>query len=75
MDITHVTVRLLQNLRVDDLKEVKEKLIDIAADGMLSDDERPALADALGYLEEISKTVSELKTISLMALGETAIKE
>lgn len=26
LDITHVTVRLLQNLRVDDLKEVKEKL-------------------------------------------------
>ena len=75
LDITHVTVRLLQNLRVDDLKEVKEKLIDIAADGMLSDDEKPALEDALGYLEEISKTVSELKTISLMALGETAIKE
>ena len=70
LGIDRVTVKLLKNLRVDDIKDVKEKLIDIAADGVISDDEKPDFRDVLGYLDELARTISEIKTIGLMALGE-----
>lgn len=40
VDIDRVTVKLLKNLKVDQLNSVKERLVDIAADGIISDDER-----------------------------------
>lgn len=70
LEIDRVTVKMLKNLRVDDIKDVKEKLIDIAADGVISDDEKPDFREVLGYLDELARTISELKTIGLMALGE-----
>lgn len=70
LGIDRVTVKMLKNLRVDDIKNVKEKLIDIAADGVISDDEKPDFREVLGYLDELARTISELKTIGLMALGE-----
>ena len=70
LGIDRVTVKMLKNLRVDDIKDVKEKLIDIAADGVISDDEKPDFREVLGYLDELARTISELKTIGLMALGE-----
>ena len=69
LGIERVTVKLLKNLRVDDLRDVKEKLIDIAADGIISEDEKPDLEEVLDYLENLAKTISELKTVGLMALG------
>lgn len=69
LGIERVTVKLLKNLRVDDLREVKEKLIDIAADGIISEYEKPDLKEVIEYLENLAKTISELKTIGLMALG------
>ena len=72
LGIERVTVKLLRNLRVDDLREIKEKLIEIAADGVISEDEKPDLRDVLSYLRELAKTVSELETISRMALGDDA---
>ena len=70
LGIERVTVKLLKNLRVDDLRDVKEKLINIAADGVIDDDEKPDLRDVIEYLEGLAKTISELKTIGLMALGD-----
>ena len=70
LGIDRVTVKMLKNLRVDDIKDVKEKLIDIAADGVISDDEKHDFREVLGYLDELARTISELKTIGLMALGE-----
>ena len=70
LGIDRVTVKMLKNLRVDDIKNVKEKLIDIAADGVISNDEKPDFREVLGYLDELARTISELKTIGLMALGE-----
>lgn len=67
-DIDRVTVKLLKNLKVDDLESVKDKLLDIAADGVISEDEKPDLKEILDYLEKIAKTVSELKIIGDMAL-------
>ena len=48
----------------------KDTLLDIAADGKITEDEKPALQEVLAYLDDLAKTVSELKTIGEMALNE-----
>jgi len=67
--LERVTVKLLKNLRVEDLEGVKDRLVDIAEDGKISDDEKPALEEILTYLDRLSKTVSELRIIGEKALG------
>lgn len=69
LGIDRVTVKLLKSLKVDELDGIKEKLIDIAADGVISEDEKPEMRSILNYLDELSKTISELKTIGSMALN------
>lgn len=71
--IDRVTVKLLKSLRVEDLEQVKNKLIDIAEDGKIDEDEKTDFKDILDYLNKLSKTVSELKIIGDMVLnGGTA---
>ena len=62
-------MKLLKSLRVDELNEIKDSLIDIAADGKITDEEKPELQEILDYLDELSRTISELKTIGNMALN------
>ncbi len=69
LDIDRVTVKLLKNLKVNQLTEMKDKLLDIAEDGIISDNEKPDLREILEYLDKLAKTVSELKTIGQMALN------
>ena len=70
VDIDRVTVKLLKGLRVDRLEEIKDSLLDIAEDGKITDDEKPELKEVLDYLDSLAKTVSELKTIGEIVLGE-----
>lgn len=67
-DIDRVTVKLLRELKIDSLTKVKDKLLDIAADGVISEEEKPDFRDVVDYLDELSKTISELKTISQIVL-------
>ena len=69
LGIERVTVKLLKNLKVDQIESVKEKLVDIAEDGAISEDEKPDLKEVMDYLDALSKTVSELKTIGQIALN------
>ncbi len=69
LNIDRVTVKLLKNLRVDELNEIKDSLIDIAADGKITEEEKPEMQEILEYLDELSRTISELKTIGNMALN------
>lgn len=70
LDIDRVTVKLLKSLRVSQLEQVKETLLDIAEDGVVSDDEIPELRKVMDYLNEVSKVLSELQTISKRVLKE-----
>lgn len=70
LDIDRVTVKLLKSLRVSQLEQVKEILLDIAEDGVISDDEIPELRKVMDYLNEVSKVLSELQTISKRVLKE-----
>lgn len=68
LDIDRVTVRLLKSLRVSQLEEIKDTLLDIAEDGVISDDEKPELQEVMEYLNKLAKVLSELQTISQRVL-------
>ena len=69
LDIDRVTVRVLKNLKVSQLNEIKDKLLDIAEDGVISDDEKPELKQVMEYLNELAKALSELQTVSQKVLN------
>jgi len=69
VEIDRVTVKLLKNLRVSQLDQIKEKLIDIAEDGVISEDEKPELREVMEYLDELAKVLSELKILSERTLN------
>ncbi len=48
---------------------MEKSLIDIAADGVISDDERPELERILKRLDELAIVISEMKLV-----GEKALK-
>lgn len=72
LGIERVTVKLLKSLRVDELTEIKDSLVDIAADGVISEDEKPELKEILEYLDELTKTISELRSIGIKVLNGEA---
>lgn len=67
-DIDRVTVKLLRNLKVGELEDLKDKLLDIAEDGVISEDEKPEMKKILAYLDKLAKIVSELKITGEIAL-------
>lgn len=68
--IEGIALRLIRSFDSDDIKAMKNRLIDIAEDGKISDDERPALKNILDQLDQISVVISELRLI-----GEKVLKE
>lgn len=64
LDVDRITVKLMKNLSLDKLNEMRQKMLDIAYDGVVSDDEKPDLKEVVEYLEETSKTISELKILA-----------
>lgn len=69
VEIDRVTVRLLKSLRVSQLEEIKDKLIDIAEDGVISDDEKPEFKAVMEYLDKLARTLSELQALSQKVLN------
>lgn len=68
--IQGIALRLLRGFNEDSLKAMKEDLIEITEDGIISDDEVPKLKTILEKLERMAETISEMKII-----GEKYIKE
>ena len=67
--IEGIALRLIREFDSDKIKDLEKKLIDIAADGIISEDEKPTLENILGKLDELSLAISELKLA-----GEKALK-
>ena len=61
--VERTTMQLLKQLREADVRDVKDTLIDITADGVISDDERPELEKILEYLDGLIKAAGELRLI------------
>lgn len=63
VDIERATVKLTKALRKEPVQWIKHGLQDIAADGVISEDEFDKLDDIIDELREVSKIISELEII------------
>lgn len=53
--VERTTMRLLKQLRQDEVQDIKDSLIEITADGVISEDEKVDLAEILEYLDDLSR--------------------
>ena len=66
--VERTTLNLIRKLRQENVEEVREKLIDITADGIISEDEQIDLKEILSYLDGLIKAAGELRIIGLKAI-------
>ena len=66
-DLDRITVKAMASLR--NVAGAKESLLDITADGIITDDEKPALKKILATLDEISSIVQSLRIWAEKNLG------
>ena len=71
LSIEQVSVRLLKRLRISDIDELKEKLIDIADDGKITEEEVQDLQEIQKHLDGVYKSISQLRTIVEQITGRT----
>ena len=69
LEIDRLTVKLLKNLKISQVTNIKEKLLDIAEDGIISDDEKPDLREVMEYLDELARVLTEMQTLSQRVLN------
>lgn len=67
--IQGIALRLLKRFNENELEHMKEDLIDITVDGLISEDEVPRLKAILERLDVMAETISEMKIV-----GEKYIK-
>lgn len=67
--VERTTMRLLKQLRQDEVQGIKDTLIEITADGVISEDEKVDLAEILEYLDELIKAAGELRLIGSKVLN------
>lgn len=68
-------MQLLKQLREADVQDVKDTLINITADGVISEDERVDLARILDYLDGLIKAAGELRLIGSKVLNGDRLSE
>lgn len=67
--IEGIALRIIREFDSEKIKNMEQSLIDIAADGIISDEEKPALEDILKRLDALAEVISEMKLV-----GEKALK-
>ncbi len=67
--IEGIALRLIQKFDPEELKEMKNSLVEIAADGIISDDEKPRMEAILRKLDDMAVVINEMKLV-----GEKALK-
>ena len=63
LSIEQVAVKIMKRLRVNRVQDIKDRLVDIAEDGAISDEEMEDLIEVQEYLDEIYKVISQLRNI------------
>lgn len=64
-----IVLRLIREFNLEKIKKMQNSLIDIAADGIISEEEKPKLEMIIKKLDEIALVISEMKLI-----GEKVLK-
>ena len=59
--IERVTLNILSGLSTGKIEQIKQQLIDIAADGVIDSSEAPQMRGIVDYLGRLSKSVAELQ--------------
>lgn len=67
--IEGIALRLIREFDTEKVKQMEKSLIDIAADGVIFEEEKPELEAILKRLDELAMVISEMKLI-----GEKALK-
>ena len=67
--IEGIALRILREFNADELKRMENNLVDIAEDGIISEEEKPILADILKKLDSLAEVISEMRLV-----GEKALK-
>lgn len=67
--IEGIALRLLKEFSPSKIDRISEELIDIAEDGIISEDERPRMREVLQSLDKLSEVISELKIAGEKAMG------
>ncbi len=70
--VERATLNLLKRLRGADIQEVKDKLIDITADGVITGDEKVTLQDIMNFLDDLIQAAGELKLVGSKYMNEGA---
>lgn len=61
--IERVTLNILSGLSAGKIEQIKQQLIDIAADGVIDSSEAPQMRGIVDYLGRLSKSVAELQLL------------
>lgn len=67
--IERVTLNILSGLSTGKIESVKQQLIEIAADGVIDDEEAPQMQKIVEYLGQVAKSVAELQLLCAKQLG------
>jgi transcriptional regulator with XRE-family HTH domain len=67
--IEGIALRIIREFDSEKIKNIEQSLIDIAADGIISDEEKPALEDILKRLDALAEVISEMKLVGEKALN------
>ena len=68
--IEGIALRILKGMDSEEVKNIQKILIDIASDGVITEEEKPVLKEIIQKLEEMALAISELKLV-----GEKVLKE
>lgn len=67
--IEGIALRMIREFDSEQLKNMKDNLVNIAADGIISESEKPDLENILKKLDDVAVVISEMKLI-----GEKVLK-
>lgn len=67
--IEGIALRMVREFDTNNIKHMKKSLVDIAADGVISEDEKPELEAILKQLDELALIISEMKLIGEKVLN------
>lgn len=58
------TLRMLKAFDEGKIDEVKDRLVEIASDGVIDDDEKADFKKIMGFLDKLSHSISEIRIIA-----------
>ena len=68
-NIEGIALRMIKEFDSEKINSIKKNFVDIAEDGIISEDEKPELKKIMNQLDELAIVISEIKLIGEKALN------